>query len=134
MRGLYVSLDLLFVIFHLLLIVFSLVGWIWRTTRRTHLLVLTLIMVSWFGLGIWYGIGYCPCTDWHWQVKRQLGEDALPISYVKYYLDWFTGENWNSKMVDLSVVLSVLIVYGISLWLNWRDLGRRRGRYSVSDG
>ena len=126
MRGLYVSLDLLFVVFHFFLIVFSLVGWIWRATRRTHLVVLTLILASWFGLGLWYGIGYCPCTDWHWQVKRQLGEDALPISYVKYYLDWLTGEDWSTQIVNLSVLISGVVVFGISLWLNWRDLRRRQ--------
>jgi hypothetical protein len=26
--------------------------------------------LSWFGLGLFYGIGYCPSTDWHWRIKR----------------------------------------------------------------
>ena len=32
------------------------------------------------GLGAVYGWGYCPCTDWHWDVKRRLGETGLPRS------------------------------------------------------
>ena len=70
----YVLPDIFFVIFHSALIAFNLAGWIWRKTRKAHLVVLSLTMVSWFVAGIWYGFGYCPCTDWHWQVKKKLGE------------------------------------------------------------
>ena len=61
----YLLLDIFFVIFHSVLIAFSLAGWIWRKTRKAHLAVLSLTMISWFVAGIWYGFGYCPCTDWH---------------------------------------------------------------------
>jgi hypothetical protein len=57
-------LDILFVLFHSSLILFVLMGWVWKRTRKAHLGVLTLIMGSWFGLGMVYGFGYCPCTDW----------------------------------------------------------------------
>ncbi len=120
----YALLDVLFLIFHSSLVVFTLVGWIWKETRKVHLLALTLTMCSWFGLGIRYGFGYCPCTDWHWQVKTKLGETSLPMSYVKYYADWLTGLDWNAFVLDSVVALFGLAAFGVSIWLNFRDWRR----------
>ncbi len=120
----YAFLDIFFLIFHSSLVVFTLVGWIWRKTRKVHLLALTLTMCSWFGLGIWYGYGYCPCTDWHWQVKTKLGETNLPTSYFKYYADWLTGLDWNAFGLDVVVAVFGLAAFGVSIWLNLRDWRR----------
>ena len=60
-----VVLNILFFIFHTSLIVFNVAGWAWRATRRWNLLTLSLTAVSWFAMGLWYGVGYCICTDWH---------------------------------------------------------------------
>ncbi len=117
----YVFLDWLILVFHTSLMFFVLIGWGWRRTRRWHLFVLTLILLSWYGLGIFYGFGYCLCTDWHWQVKEALGETDLPDSYVKYFLDRLTGRGWDARLVNASVVLITLTVFALSLWLNWRD-------------
>ena len=120
----YTLLDIFSLIFHSSLVVFALVGWIWKQIRRTHLLVLSLTMCLWFGLGIWYGFGYCLCTDWHWQVKARLGETNLPISYVAYYADRLTGLDWNASTLDLIVAVFGLAAFGISMWLNLRDWRR----------
>ncbi len=123
----YVFLDILFLVFHTSLIVFNLSGWVWKKTRRIHLGVLVLTCLSWVGLGFFYGFGYCPCTDWHWQVKWALGETGLPYSYVKYYLDRVTGRDWHPRFVDLSVLALGLAALGASAWVNWRDWRRARG-------
>ena len=39
----YTLLDIFFLIFHSSLVVFTLVGWIWKETRRAHLLVLSCL-------------------------------------------------------------------------------------------
>lgn len=122
--ALYRSYDLLFVAFHTALIVFNVLGWAWRRTRRFHLLTISATLLSWFGLGIAYGWGYCPLTDWHWQVKRALGETGLPASWVKYYLDQLTGLAWNATLVDGLVVGVALAALVLSVGLNVRD--RRR--------
>lgn len=126
----YVVLDYLFVAIHSGLVLFNLTGWIWASTRRVHLLVIGLTLISWFGLGLAYGWGYCPCTDWHWQVKRALGETDLPYSYVKYYLDRLTGLDWNARFIDAAVLLLGLSAFALSCWTNWRDwsASRRGGR------
>ena len=122
----YAFLDIFFLIFHTALIGFNITGWIWKKTRRAHLVVIAAMIFSWIGLGFFYGFGYCPCTDWHWQVKRALGETGLPASYVKYYLDKLTGLDWDPALVDPAVGVIGLAALGLSIWLNWRDWRRSR--------
>lgn len=123
---LYWLLDLGLLTFHGLLVSFNLLGWVWRRTRRLHLFAISATLLSWFGLGVVYGWGYCPLTDWHWDVKRALGETGLPASWVKYYLDRLTGVDWNSGAVDLLVIGSGVGAFAVSLALNLRDWLRRR--------
>ena len=54
------TLNVGFFVFHTAWIVFNCVGWAWRRTRRWHLATVSLTALSWFGLGIRYGWGYCP--------------------------------------------------------------------------
>jgi MFS family permease len=70
-------LDIAFFVFHTAVIVINLVGWIFPATRKLHRAVLAVTAFSWFGLGplLGYPIGYCFCTDWHWQIRRALGFD-----------------------------------------------------------
>jgi len=76
-----------FFIFHSALIIFGLFGWLWEKTRAANLVVLSLTGFSWFILGIWYGFGFCPCTEWHWQVRMRLGYYDMPSSYIKFLID-----------------------------------------------
>jgi hypothetical protein len=119
-------LDLLLLGLHLVLIGFNLTGWIWKRTRPIHLVLMILTMVSWVGLGICYGFGYCFLTDWHWQVKRKLGETEIPSSFFKYHLDRLTGFEWDPGLVDGVVVGLTLFVLVASILLNVRDWRRRR--------
>ncbi len=122
--------DALFVVFHTALIAFNMLGWAWRRTRRLHLITISATLLSWFGLGVAYGWGYCPLTDWHWQIKRALGETALPASWIKYYLDRITGIDWSAGVVDALVVCSALGALAASIVLNVRDHRSARRRQS----
>ena len=128
MSPLYPLLDPLLFLAHAALVLFNLTGWIWRRTRRAHLITISLTLFSWFGLGLFYGWGYCPCTDWHWEIKRQLGETDLPASYIKYYLDRWSGLEWNPWWVDLMVLSGGFGPFFASAELNRRD--RRKARRS----
>lgn len=112
--------DYFFLIFHNLLIVFNLFGWIVKKWRRWHLACILLTFASWGILGIWYGFGYCPLTDWHWQVLRKLGEYDLPSSYVSYLLDRTLGIRLSPNLVDALTVGSTLLALVASLWVNFR--------------
>jgi Protein of Unknown function (DUF2784) len=115
----YQFLHYFFLLFHLLLIVFNLTGWIWKRTRRAHLFVISLTLASWVVLGFFYGFGYCPLTDWHWDVLAKLGKTDLPNSYLKYLLDLLTGMDWNAKLVDGMAVAGLAFALVASLWVNF---------------
>jgi hypothetical protein len=121
-------LDYAFVVFHFSLIAFNLTGWIWQKTRRLHLYVISATIFSWVGLGAIYGLGYCPCTDWHWQVKRALGETELPASYIKYYLDQVSGFSWEPFTVDVLVAVLGIGALLLSLIMNYRDWKTQKNR------
>ena len=123
----YTFLDILLFVLHGLLVLFNLTGWIWRKTRRLHLWTILLTLASWSLLGMFYGFGYCPLTDWHWDVKRHLGETHLPKSCIEYYLDWVTPFDWSPEVVDPLVLALSLGALGATLYLNWRD--RRTARF-----
>lgn len=103
-----VFLDILLTIAHLGLTFFNLLGWAWKRTRKAHLITLAITAASWFILGIWYGWGYCPLTDWQWSVKKKLGENNLPNSFIKYFADKITGMDINPALVD-RVTLGCLV-------------------------
>ena len=126
-------LDYFFSLFHGSLVLFNLTGWAWKKTRRIHLITTGLTMMSWFGLGICYGWGYCPCTDWHWKIKHKLGETNLPNSYIKYYIDKLTGLTWDPLTVDAVALILGLLAFALSCWFNWQDSApRRNARHNPS--
>ncbi|MEQ9426035.1 MAG: DUF2784 domain-containing protein [Cyclobacteriaceae bacterium] len=115
-------LDTLLTLFHTGFTLFNLTGWIWRRTRKAHLITLTLTVVSWLLIGLFYGvIGYCPITDWHWDIKRELGETQLPNSFMKYILDRAFNYDFSSTLVDSATGIGLFMVIALSVWLNWRD-------------
>lgn len=120
----YRLLDAGFVALHAAVVGFNMLGWAWRRTRRLHLLSIGGTLLFWFGAGMFYGWGYCPLTDWHWDVKRALGETGLPASWIKYHLDAVTGIDWNAALVDAVVMGSALAALALTVTMNMRD--RRR--------
>ncbi|MFH1296909.1 MAG: DUF2784 domain-containing protein [Bacteroidota bacterium] len=120
-------LDVFFVVFHTSLILFNLFGWIWKNTRILNLVTLLLTGASWFILGIFYGIGFCPLTEWHWQVLEKLGRTALPDSYIAYLIHRLTGLTPNEKWVDVCTAGLYFLALGISFYMNFRRK-RRKGR------
>jgi Protein of Unknown function (DUF2784) len=115
-------LDIFFVLFHTFIILFNLFGWIWKRTRKYNLILLLLTGGSWLFLGLLVGtLGYCPLTDWHFEVLEKLGHTDLPLSYIKYLADRLTGLNFSSSLVDNITLYSFLAALIISLYLNIKD-------------
>ena len=118
----YRLLDIFFVIFHSSLIIFNMFGWIWKKTRIANLITLSLTGASWLFLGLIVGVlGYCPFTDWHFDILDKLGKTDLPNSYVKYLADRITGLNFDASLVDNFTLYSFLTALAISVFLNIRD-------------
>jgi hypothetical protein len=124
---LYRLLDIFFVIFHTSLTLFNLFGWIWKKTRVANLITLGLTGGSWLFLGLIVGVlGYCPLTDWHFNILYKLGKTDLPTSYIKYLADRLTGLDLNQHLVDEATLYFFLAALAISSVLNIRDFLRRR--------
>ena len=112
-------LDLLLTLFHFAIISFNLFGWIWKPTRKAHLVCIAITAGCWFILGIWFGIGYCPITDWDWQIKEKLGEHNLPGSFIKYYADKISGESVSASLIDAMTAVCFFVAALLSVYVNF---------------
>lgn len=109
-------------IFHLVIVFFLTLGWILPQTRRLHRWAVGITSFLWIGIGALVGrIGYCPVTDWHWQVKKLRGEKDLPPSYIDYSLQKI-GVHLPPERADqiVMVVFGLIVVLTIALWINER--------------
>lgn len=120
-----IFLDILFTLAHLALVAFNLTGWIWKRTRKAHFITLLITAASWFVLGIWYGWGYCPLTDWQWDVKTKLGQRDLPNSFIKYFADRITGQDINPSVIDAITLGSLIAAVIASVYVNFFRRQRR---------
>jgi hypothetical protein len=112
-------LDLLLTIFHFAIISFNLFGWIWKPLRKAHLICIAITAGCWFILGIWFGVGYCPITDWDWQIKEKLGEHNLPDSFIKYYADKISGESVSASLIDAITAVCFFLAALLSVYVNF---------------
>ena len=112
-------LDILLTIIHLLIVFFNLFGWIPKKWRKVHFISIVLTASSWFILGIWFGFGYCPFTDWQWQVKGELGETNLPPNFVEYFAEKITGQNFKPAFVSNVIAFSFAAAALISIYVNF---------------
>jgi hypothetical protein len=112
-------LDILLTIVHLAIIGFNLLGWIWPATRRAHFILVLATAGSWLVLGIWYGLGYCPITDWQWTAKEKLGEHNLPNSFIKYYADKIAGRSIDASLIDTITAVSFIVAALLSVYFNF---------------
>lgn len=120
---LYIFLNGLFHFFHVALVTFVLIGWLFPQFRVAHLVLTFLTLGSWFILGRWLGPGYCPITDWHWKIKDALGEGRPKGTYIHLVLQNITGHNLNSDAVDKMVLLGTILIAGLSLIVNFAPMG-----------
>ena len=114
-------LNIFFFVFHTVWTLFNVVGWMFPATRKWHLLTLLLTALSWFVLGIWFGWGYCVCTDWHWQVRNNLGYNDESHSYIHFLILKLTGIHLSPTLVDNATLVIFIIAVIMSVWLNIRD-------------
>lgn len=111
--------DIFLTLLHLAIIGFNLTGWIWPRTRRAHLILVLLTAASWLLLGIWYGLGYCPVTDWQWRIKAQLGERNLPNSFVTYYAEKVTHRHFSDALINTGTAGSFAAAALLSVYFNF---------------
>ena len=119
-------LDIFFTIFHTCLVIFNLFGWIWKKTRRLNLILLLTTAASWLILGIFYGLGYCPLTDWHFSILRKLGYTDLPDSYLSFLFTRLSGMQIDQSLVDAVTLWGLIVAMIMSLYLNLRPWFKKK--------
>jgi hypothetical protein len=126
----YQLLNHFFFFFHTVVILFNTFGWIPRRTRRWNLLTLGITAFSWFVLGIWYGWGYCFCTDWHWQVREELGYHDTSRSYIHFLVLQLTGVNFDPRLVETvtMIVFTLSVICSVILNMRWFVSTRTKNR------
>jgi hypothetical protein len=112
-------LDVLLTILHLVIILFNLFGWMFSSTRKLHLISIILTAASWFILGIWFGMGYCPITDWQWNVKEKLGEHNLPSNFIEYFAEKISGRDFSSQLIDTAIAVCFALAAILSVYVNF---------------
>lgn len=119
-------LDIGFFVFHTGLVLFNVLGWAWAKTRRWNLATLGLTAMSWFVMGIWFGWGYCICTDWHFQIRHQLGYADDSKTYIQLLVKILTGANLDAGLVQTITAAGFVFGVVMSVALNLRDWRRTR--------
>lgn len=115
------SADIFITVFHTSLMVFNVLGWLFPTTRRLNLLTLLLTLGSWTFLGYWYGWGFCPLTDWHFNILEKLGYPNLPPSYLQFMLMRFFDWHITTCQADIITVGGLAVAFVGSVVVNLRS-------------
>jgi uncharacterized membrane protein len=122
----YQFLNIFLIAFHTALIIFNLIGWIWKKTRPWNLATLLLTGLSWTVLGIWYGLGFCPFTQWQFEVRQHLGYTNMPNSYIQFLVKSLTNLHLSNHLVFVLTGAIYVILLLISLWVNLQPLVKKR--------
>ena len=118
--------DVLFTLLHIIIIVFNLFGWIFSATRKANLVCIIITAFCWFVLGIWFGWGYCPLTDWQWHIKEQLGETNLPASFITWLANKITGMRFSDTLINLLTLVFFLLAVIASVYFNFKKPEHKR--------
>lgn len=117
----YRILNAAFHFLHIFVITFVAIGWIYPPFHLAHFVLTLLTLGSWFILGHWFGVGYCPLTDWHWKIKSKLSGARPNGTYIHLGLERVTGRQINPDRVDRVVLLGTILIAGLSLMQNILD-------------
>jgi hypothetical protein len=120
--------DSFFFVFHIGLIVFNLFGWMVKSMRKWNLFTLGLTAFSWFVIGAFYGFGYCFLTDWHWQIRDELGYPNPYNSYIHFLITEVFSITISEKMVDILTASLFFVAVVMSVITNLRDFKESRNR------
>ena len=121
--------DIFFIVFHTGLILFNLFGWCFRKLRKWNLITLILTGSSWFFLGIFCGMGYCPLTDWHFRILEKSGVDNLPASYITYLLSRLGRLQANQRLVDILTAGLFFAALFLSVYFNIHDYRNKKNNH-----
>ncbi len=118
--------DIFFFVFHIFLILFNLFGWLFKPLRKWNLITLSLTAFSWFVLGAFYGFGYCFLTDWHWQIRDQLGYANPFNSYIQFLITTLFSISVSEHLVNVLTATLFFAAFIMSIITNLRSFRKSR--------
>lgn len=118
--------DIFFFVFHICLILFNLFGWLFKPLRKWNLITLSLTAFSWFVLGAFYGFGYCFLTDWHWQIRDQLGYANPFNSYIQFLITTLFSISVSEHLVNVLTATLFFAAFIMSIITNLRAFRKSR--------
>lgn len=117
-------LNIALFIAHNALIMMNMFGWAFRRTQVIHLCTLLATLFSWFVMGAWRGFGYCLCTDWHFQIRNQMGIHEGETSYTQLLLNQIPTVTVTRQFAD-QLTLSIMVLILIATSVVWTKRFRR---------
>ena len=121
----YQFINIFFFVFHTAFTLFNCIGWAFRPLRKWNLITLLFTAFSWFVLGIWYGWGFCLCTEWHYEAREKLGLYNEQGSYIRFLIYELTGKNLNEQLVENATLAVFLFSLIMSIILNSKDYRKK---------
>ena len=117
-------LNVAFFVFHIALVLFNVFGWMSRRFRGWNLACILATAFSWCVMGIWKGVGYCICSDLHWQVRQALGYSS-PDNFIQLVLSDI-GIHVSTEVLNPAIKWVFIACAIASTVLNLRDVVRTR--------
>ncbi len=133
MATLYKVADVFFFAFHICLIAFNLFAWMSYRLRKWNLITLAMTAFSWFGLGFFYGFGYCFLTDWHWQIRAALGYSNPFDSYIQFLIATLLGLTISEKIVNVLTASLFFAAFVMSILTNVNDIRKKKRTKAIND-
>jgi hypothetical protein len=93
--------NITFHLFHQIVIVASVFGFLWTDQLALYLALQVMILGSWVGYGLYDNRwGRCVVTDIQWYFKGKYGVRPATESYVQYWIEYKWGFDKDEKIVD----------------------------------
>jgi hypothetical protein len=110
-RGLY--------LLHLTTTTIIVFGWIPPATRMINWYLIVATFLSWLGLGLVFGFGFCLFTDIQSRIRRRLGIEEPMESFVKDVLDRITGRDLDPAHVEIGTQIVFYFSAAASFYVNF---------------
>lgn len=88
-------------------------------------------LFSWIVMGAWRGWGYCLCTDYHFQIRRELGIHQGESSYTQLLLNQWPGVSVSRQFAD-NLTVGTLVLILIATMVVW--IRRPLDSHAISTG
>ena len=122
----FIFLSLANIFFHCvhLALVFCFFVWLSEKTLLAPCILSILILLSWLGLGMIFGYGYCLVTVIQWRLEKRMGEESYTEYYIKYILDIVTGFDTNPQTVNTVTTITYYVIFVLSIIFVFRNYSR----------